>query len=147
MPESPPRIDEEYENENSVVEKFDSKLENDSSPLVYVKVGRYNDILGQIQQLRSLSLGLRDALDALGEIEKEVSIGIVVANKTLDDLSVLIKDLELRFSKNREIVEKHNPTIPKNIEDYVKKSYEKTEKLKKNFRKLEKIERLEGFEK
>jgi hypothetical protein len=109
-----------------------------TSPPVFVKVERYKDLLGDIQQLRSYSLGMRDSLDAMGEIEKELKAAMNLTNKVLDKLNMIISSLDMK------LLRRGGPLIspgtkggaeppvkpPPEVEEHIKEIYEQIEKLK-----------------
>ncbi|MFH1445207.1 MAG: hypothetical protein ABIF08_01865 [Nanoarchaeota archaeon] len=141
MPPGPPRPDEFDINdikEMSRPEDLEMEPipdeESSVAPPLFIKIEKYNDIVNHIKRLKSLSLGLRDALDALGEIEKEIANGVVVANRALDGLNEIVRELDIRFAKVREMEDKRTP---KHIDDYVQRSYERVEKLKDTFDEME----------
>ncbi|MBU0898359.1 MAG: hypothetical protein KKB03_02815 [Nanoarchaeota archaeon] len=107
--------------------------ESDATPPLFVKIDKYDDIVNHISKLKSLSLGLRDALDALAEIEKEIATGVAIANKSLDSLNVIANELELRFAK----VSGARGKVPEHVEEYIKNSYDKIEKMKERFDDIE----------
>ncbi len=102
------------------------------SPPVFVKVDRYKELLEDIQKLRSYTLGLRDALDAMAEIEKEFKTAMGLTNKVLDKVSLLISSLDMKLLRKSGADDSHLPPVkpPEDVEDYVKGIYDQVEKLK-----------------
>ncbi|MCK5022980.1 MAG: hypothetical protein KAS04_02300, partial [Candidatus Aenigmarchaeota archaeon] len=47
-----------------------------NSPPLFIKVDKYRDIVKDIRDLKSHILNMRDALDVLGDMQKEVTNGI-----------------------------------------------------------------------
>jgi hypothetical protein len=108
-----------------------------TSPPVFVKVERYKDLLGDIQQLRSYSLGMRDALDAMSEIEKELKTAMNLTNKVLDKLNMIISSLDMKLLKKSGPVmppmagdEGVSVKPPAEVEGHIKEIYEQIERLK-----------------
>ncbi len=103
-----------------------------ASPPVFVKLERYREILEDVQKLRSYSLGLRDALDAMGEIEKEFKTAMSLTNKVLDKVNIIISSLDMK------LLQKSGPNMdtlppikpPEDVDNYVKGIYEQIDKLK-----------------
>ncbi len=103
-----------------------------SSPPVFVKIERYRELLEDVQKLRSYSLGLRDALDAMAEIEKEFKTAMSLTNKVLDKVNILISSLDMK------LLQKSGPHIdtlqpikpPEDVENYVRGIYEQIDRLK-----------------
>ncbi len=69
------------------------------SPPLFIKVDKYRDIVRSIRELRSYILNLRDALDVLKDMQKEIANGIEIAHKTLDELNSLTSNLDSFFMK------------------------------------------------
>lgn len=67
------------------------------SPPLFIKVDKYRDIVKNIRNLKSYILNLRDAIDVLEDMQKEISNGINVAHKTLDELNIIISNLDSFF--------------------------------------------------
>ena len=108
------------------------KASQRSTPPVFIKVERYRELLEDVQKLRSYSLGLRDALDAMAEIEKEFKTAMNLTNKVLDKVNILISSLDMK------LLQKTGPPLdtlspikpPEDVENYVRGIYEQIEKLK-----------------
>ncbi len=101
------------------------------SPPVFVKLERYKEILDDVQKLRSYSLGLRDAIDAMADIEKELKTAMTLINKVLDKVNILISAVDSK------LLQKAGPSSalstikpPEDVESYVKGIYDQIEKLK-----------------
>lgn len=69
------------------------------SPPLFIKVDKYRSIIKNIRDLKSQLLNLRDALDVLDDIQKELSNGVQVAHGTIDELNTLISNLDSFFLK------------------------------------------------
>ncbi len=109
-----------------------------TSPPVFVKIDRYKELLEDIQKLRSYSLGLRDALDAMAEIEKEFKTAMGLTNKVLDKVNMLISSLDMKLLRKAGTDVDHLPPVksPDEVESYVKGIYDQVEKLKKELHSL-----------
>jgi len=70
-----------------------------TSPPLFIKVDKYRDIIRNIRELRSYILNLRDALDVLKDMQREIANGIEIAQKTLDELSSITSSLDSFFMK------------------------------------------------
>ena len=103
-----------------------------ASPPVFVKLERYKELLEDVQKLRSYSLGLRDALDAMAEIEKEFKTAMGLSNKVLDKVNILISSLDMKLlQKTGPYADTLSPIKPpEDVENYVRGIYEQIEKLK-----------------
>jgi hypothetical protein len=102
------------------------------SPPVFVKVERYRELLEDIQKLRSYSLGLRDALDAMNEIEKEMKTAMTLTNKVLDKVNMIISSLDMKLLKKTGLSPGETPSVkpPEEVETYLKGIYDQVDKLK-----------------
>ena len=109
-----------------------------NSPPVFVKIDRYKELLMDIQKLRSYSLGLRDALDAMAEIEKEFKTAMGLTNKVLDKVNMLISSLDMKLLRKAGVDADHLPVVkpPEEVESYVKGIYDQVEKLKNELHSL-----------
>jgi len=102
------------------------------SPPVFIKLDRFKELLGDVQQLRSYSLGLRDALDAMSEIEKEFKTAMNLTNKVLDKVNMILSSIDMKLLKGGGTTPSEAMSIkpPPEIESYVQGIYEQIEKLK-----------------
>jgi hypothetical protein len=69
------------------------------SPPIFIKVEKYREIVKGIRDLRSYILNLRDTLDILVDMQRELANGIEIAQKTLDELSTTLSSLDSFFMK------------------------------------------------
>ena len=102
------------------------------SPPVFVKVDRFRELLDDVSKMRSYSLGLRDALDAMSELEKEFKTAMTITNKVLDKLNIIISSIDMKLLKKPGEPQPEEPSAraPEEIEAYVKGIYEQIERLK-----------------
>lgn len=121
------------------------------SPPLFIKVDKYREVLRNIRNLRSYILNLRDALDVLEDIQKELTNGVHVAQRTLDELNIIISSLDSFFLKphivehherEEEMEEEgyrpHHPEArsPKEVEGYVRNVYGELEKLRSQLKSI-----------
>jgi len=113
----------------------------DKTPPLFIKVERYKDIVRSIQQLRSYALSLRDALDALSDLEKELQTGLSICHKALDKFNTLISMLDARLSRTRgaekevrAAAEELKTETPKDIESYVRALHEQMERIREDLK-------------
>ena len=101
-------------------------------PPVFIKVDRYGEVLEDLNKLRSYSLGLRDAMDAMAEIEKEFKVAMGLTNKVLDKVNMLLSSIDMKLLKKTGEMPIDSGSIkpPPEIEAYVKGIYDQIEKLK-----------------
>lgn len=103
------------------------------SPPVFVKVERYGELLEDVNQLRSYSLGMRDALDALSEIEKELKAAMNLTAKVLDKVNMVISSIDMKLlKKSGPVLSAETETIrpPLEVESNLKEIYDQIERLK-----------------
>jgi len=98
------------------------------SPPLFIKIDKYRELVQSIKDLRSHALSLRDALDALTDIEKELRNGINITQSSLDRFNSIIASLDSRLlsvGAEEEIVE-----VPREMDDYVRELYDHVERIK-----------------
>lgn len=142
LPPEPPKIEvprpEDFEKVEESVESLHAKpmpVSEQKAPPLFIKVERYKDIIKNIQELKSYALGLRDALDALADIEKELRSGLELTNRALDKFNTIVSLLDAKLLKFREgetIAE-----VPKEMDEYVKGLYDQVEKIRHELRMIE----------
>ena len=104
---------------------------SDASPPLFIKVDKYGEVVKNVQRLKSFALGLRDALDALADIEKELSTGLTIANRALDNFNSTISILDSKLLRVAATgIDKTDVNIPDELDDYIKNVYEQMNKLK-----------------
>ncbi len=114
------------------------------APPLFIKVDKYRQVLEHIEKLRSFALSLRDALDALTEMEREVQAGLSICHKGLDNLNATLSILHSTLSRSH-VEESHIRAVtapirvetPREIEDYVKGMYTQMEKIKRDLEAIE----------
>lgn len=110
---------------------------------LFIKIERYREVVHNIQQLRSFALSLRDALDALTEIERQLQTGISISHKALDSFNNIISLLDAKLSHThmeeqdvREIEREVETQTPREIETYVQNINQEMQKLKKDLQSI-----------
>ncbi|NOX71304.1 MAG: hypothetical protein GXO64_01215 [Candidatus Micrarchaeota archaeon] len=104
-------------------------VEKHASPPLFIKIERYREIVKQIQDLRSTALTLRDALDALFEMEREIKAGLDIAQKTLDKFNTTLLALDGSLIRSQGIdVEPAEES--KELEEYIRKIYSQVERIR-----------------
>jgi hypothetical protein len=96
---------------------------------VFIKVDKYSDIVKSLQKLKSYSMSLRDALDALADIEKELTTGISISHKALDDFNTIIAILDSKLLR-ASAIEDFDIGEPGDVDKYIKGIYDQMEKIK-----------------
>jgi len=112
------------------------------SPPLFIKVDKYRAIVKNIRDLRSYILNLRDALDVLRDMQREVANGVEIAQKTLDELNEITSSLDAFFMKPQAMErpedyeeEDLEPEEEKGeVEDHMKNVYGQLEKLRAQLR-------------
>jgi hypothetical protein len=98
------------------------------SPPLFIKLDKYSDIVKNLQKLKSFSLAMRDALDAVSDIEKELTSGISLAHKALDEFNHAIANLDSKVLRAHGA---EGAADTKEIDDYIKNVYGQMERIKK----------------
>ena len=106
------------------------------SPPVFIKIDKYSDIVKNLGNLKSFALSLRDALDAMADIEKELTTGISIAHKALDDFNTTIAVLDSKLLRANSIQEM-NIQNPGDVDKYIKGIYDQMDKIKSELKSLE----------
>lgn len=106
------------------------------SPPLFVKIDKYRDIVQNIQKLKSYSLGLRDALEALTDIESELKTGLSITQKALDNFNTIISMLDAKLLRieGLEDLAKTNLSERGEIDHYLNNLYEQIERIKHELR-------------
>lgn len=105
-----------------------------SAPPLFIKIDKYQDVVDSLQKLKSLSLGLRDALDALADIEKELTTGINIAHKALDDFNTIISILDSKLMRMGEMGTGKGVQRSGDINSYVRGIYDQMDRIKQDLR-------------
>ncbi len=107
-----------------------------ASPPLFIKIDKYKDVLKNVQELKSFSVGLRDAMDAIADVERELKAGLEVTNKALDRFNTLLSMLDAKLIRI-EGIEEADIQTPKEIDDYVKGLYDQIERIKHELRTID----------
>jgi len=105
-----------------------------TNPPLFIKIDKYRELVGSISELKSYILSLRDALDALMDIEKELKNGLNITQMALDKFNHTIaiidsKILGVGAKEGRPAVE-----VSREFEDYMKDLYDHIERIKHELR-------------
>ena len=101
------------------------------APPLFIKVDKYREVVDNIQRMKSLALSMRDALDALADIEKELTTGISIAHKALDDFNTIISTMDSKLTRVGEISGGTNPSSTSGqINSYVRDIYSQMDRIK-----------------
>lgn len=106
-----------------------------TSPPVFIKIDKYTEIVKNINKLKSYALSLRDTLDALADIEKELTTGISIAHKALDDFNAIIAVMDSKLLRANAIKDMEVSSTA-DVDNYVKGIYSQMEKIKSELKGL-----------
>ena len=112
------------------------------NPPLFVKVEKYKDLMQSVKKLKSYSISLRDAIDALTDIEKELQAGLSITHKALDAFNTIISVLDAKLSSAHSAGDIHIEEAksevkpPKEIENYVKSLYEQIERIRSELKSI-----------
>jgi len=104
-------------------------------PPLFIKIDKYKEIIGNLQRLKTYALSLRDALDALDDIEKELKTGIQITQKALDDFNSIIALLDsklIRLAGGED--SDFEGQVPEHMDDYIKGVYDQISKIRNELR-------------
>lgn len=103
-------------------------------PPLFIKIDKYKEVVNQIHSLKSYALNLRDALDALADIEKELQHGISITHRALDKFNTTISIIDQKITRSSpDIIEppKHKEG---EMEGYVHELHEQMEKIRNDLK-------------
>jgi len=115
------------------------------SPPLFIKIEKYRDVVRNLMEIKSFVLNLRDALDVMDDIQREISNGVNIAKKTLDELNMLLSNLDSYLVKPESVDRamaaepyevRQNTQQTEELENYVKDVYGQLEKLKTQLKSL-----------
>lgn len=108
--------------------------EQKNSPPLFIKIERYRELLQNISQLKSFALSLRDALDALSDIEKELKNTLGVTQGALDRLNGVMTDLDSKLLRVGGEEIDNVMEMPREMDEYIKGLYDNIERIKHEIR-------------
>jgi hypothetical protein len=115
------------------------------SPPLFIKIDKYREVVRNLMEIKSFVLNLRDALDVMDDIQREISNGVNIAKKTLDELNMLLSNMDSYLVKpeamehamdNEPFEQKQVPRQSEELDNYVKDVYGQLEKLKTQLKSL-----------
>ena len=104
-------------------------------PPLFIRIDKYKELIQNLQRLKSYALSLRDALDALNDIEKELRTGIDLTQKALDDFNTIISVMDAKLIRlaGGEEGEFEGET-PEHMDEYIKGVYDQISKIRDELR-------------
>ncbi|MCX6814557.1 MAG: hypothetical protein NTY20_02835 [Candidatus Aenigmarchaeota archaeon] len=104
-------------------------------PPLFIRIDKYKELIQNLQRLKSYALSLRDALDALNDIEKELRTGIDLTQKALDDFNAIISVMDAKLIRlaGGEEGEIEGET-PEHMDEYIKGVYDQISKIRDELR-------------
>lgn len=133
-PLSPFEEEPAEENKGKIKEDIDFIAKN--SPPLFIKINKYREVVRNIHDLKTHSLQMRDTMDALADIERELRKAIDMSNKALDRLNVTLSLLDSKLLRLRDTEE--DADIPKQVESYIGDLNTRIERIKKDLSVIEK---------
>lgn len=103
------------------------------SPPLFIKIDKYRDVVNSLYKLKSYSLGLRDALDALADIEKELQKGLSITHQALDNFNTTIASLDSKITRISP-QEVNSSPVEDEMEDYVKELHDQMERIRQELK-------------
>jgi len=105
-------------------------------PPLFIKIDKYKDVVNSLHALKSYALSLRDALDALADIEKELQHGLSITHKALDKFNTTITTLDVKITRSSPDEVEAPPLDTTEMDDYVKQLHDQMEKIKQDLQKV-----------
>lgn len=105
-----------------------------AAPPLFIKIDKYQEVVDSLVKLKSISLSLRDALDALADIEKELTTGINISHKALDDFNTIISILDSKLMRMGELGTGRGKQSPGDLNTYVRGIYDQMDKIKQDLK-------------
>ena len=104
-----------------------------SGPPVFIKIDKYREVVEQLHTLKSCSLSLRDALDALAEVERELQQGLSMSHRALDKFNTIITNIDSKITR---VPSKGSGRTDEGeeLENYVRGVHDQMEKVKKGLK-------------
>ena len=137
----PPRPEEKLPPRPTTSLRAPLKMKGPQPPL-FIKIDKYQDVLDKIQLLKTSSLTLRDALDAIADMEKELQTGLSLTHRALDRFNTLIAEIdakmlgistetkEEKMEKTKEEALRQDELGATEMDKYVKGLYEQMERIR-----------------
>jgi len=100
-------------------------------PPLFIKIDKYRDVVDSLHKLKSYSLSLRDALDALADIQKELQHGISLTQRALDKFNTTISAIDAKITRATPREVDHVPAEGE-MSNYVKDLHKQMERIKKD---------------
>lgn len=105
-------------------------------PPLFIKIEKYREVVNNLHKLKTYSLSLRDALDALAEIEKELQQGISLTHMALEKFNETIAVIDAKMTRmTPDDTEDH----PRDVEELDKYAHELQDQMEKIRRELKNI--------
>ncbi len=129
----PEKTDEKKEIKPAFLEAL-KMTEGKKYPPLFIKLDKYGEMVESIQKLKSTALGLRDALDALDDVEKELRNGLAITQKALDSFNTVLTVLDSKLLRAEHVNEPRASPEEKaarsEVNAYIKDVYDQIEKIK-----------------
>ena len=107
--------------------------EKGTYPPIFIKIDRYRELIEEIERLKLSAVSLRDAVDALSEMAKELNSGISITQRALDKFNKVVTGIDAKMLKSGGPVGEH-PVSSAEIDSYVRNLYQQVENIKKDLR-------------
>jgi predicted component of type VI protein secretion system len=104
-------------------------------PPLFIKIEKYREVVNNLHKLKTYSLSLRDALDALADIEKELQHGLSITHKALDRFNSIIASLDAKISR----IPPQEVELPDmgEIDSYARELHEQMDKIRSDLKNIQ----------
>jgi hypothetical protein len=105
-------------------------------PPLFIKLDKYGEMVSNMDKLKATALTLRDALDALDDVEKELRNGLAITQKALDNFNMVVAALDTKLLRvDRDDSEApERKAAPREVDSYIKDVYDQVERIKGELR-------------
>ncbi len=100
-------------------------------PPLFIKIDKYREVVDSLHKLKTYALGLRDALEALNDVEKELQHGLSITHRALEKFSSTIAEIDAKMTRSSPgDAERSEPASEMN--EYVSDLHEQMQRIKKD---------------
>lgn len=105
-------------------------------PPLFIKIDKYGEVVNNLYKLKTYSLGLRDALDVLADVEKELQHGLSITHKALDKFNSTISTLDIKITRISPSDVEDADLDTEEMDEYVKRLHEQMERIREELKSI-----------
>lgn len=111
------------------------------TPPLFIKIDRYRDVVRDVQRLKATSAGLRDALDAMADLQRELQASTSLLSKTLDKFNATLTAIDAKFVRvsaaTDEEPPRHVEPVHRELHNQVQDLHSQMQRLRSELKELE----------